>query len=262
MQEEKEARKERKLQKKLNKKSPLTKEQKYYKIAGVIVGILVTFGAILYSCNAMAGDGYEWTDLVGITDEMIEELEKPVDENLLFSNGKLSVNDLNSCKAILDDAGANVLDNKEEVIATKSFTLNSKEVGALAKQTLLEGGSTLDILDFEIYYENDCYYEKSIVKINLKEVVEGEDLPTIYLQSTSKIDILGESICILDTKYKINMIEEDINNSIIELLEKYSKFTDQITGNDMINMVINLFATNVGTKINLQDNGIEFKVKS
>ena len=88
-QEEKEARKQRKLEKKLNKKSPLTREQKFYKIAGIVVGIMVTFGALTYSCKSLASGDFDLNDAVGLTDEMVTELKKPVDDNIYFANGKI-----------------------------------------------------------------------------------------------------------------------------------------------------------------------------
>lgn len=260
--EEKQARKQRKLEKKLRKKSPLTGEQKFVKIAGIIVGILVAFGACFYSCSAFAGD-YDWADFIGITDEMIAELEKPVDENLLFANGRIIKDDYDSYKIKLVDAGADVFESDaDELYATKSFALTDKEVGALVNSLLAESGTetNMNVLDFEIFYENEYFYEKSIVSIDLNEVVEGENLPKVYLTSTSKVEVLNGQICVLSTSLQINAIEENINKEIVELLQKYNNFNLVSASNTTINLIISLFAENNNTKISLKDNCIEFNI--
>lgn len=262
LKEQKEERKRKKLEKKQAKKSPLTKEQKYYKIAGLIVGILVTFGAIFYSCGSLAGGNPDLMDILGITDEMVEAIKEPVDENLIFVDGRLSFEDLTACKIILNDANANALESEEELFASKNFSLNSRETGALAREMLasLNSDFNLDVLSYKIYKTNNAYYEKSVVKINLDEIISGKDLPEVYLISMSKIDILGDSICILDTSLQINMIDKEINDQIIELLETYDKFNFKSTVNNMINTVLNMFAANINTKIKLIDDGIQFRI--
>jgi hypothetical protein len=87
----KEEREERKKQRKLQKeqkKKPLTKEQKKYKIFGIITGFLITFGAIFFCCRG-GGGSYTWTDIVGITPDMIVELEKPIDESIVIPRGRI-----------------------------------------------------------------------------------------------------------------------------------------------------------------------------
>jgi hypothetical protein len=263
--EEKQARKQRKLEKKLSKKSPLTGEQKFIKIAGIITGILITFGALFFSCKSLFGGDFDWNEIVGITDEMIEELEKPVDENLLFADGRILAEDYNSCKVKLNSANANVIDSKEsELEATSSFSLNSKEVGALVNLLLSESEElgTMSVLDFNIFFENDYFYEKSITLVDLNEVVGSEEkkLPKVYLTAVSKIEVLNGQISVLDTELKINAIEDGVNEDIIELLKKYTNFTLVSASNTTINMVIDLFADEVKTKVVLMDNGIEFKI--
>lgn len=265
LEEEKQARKQRKLEKKLNKKSPLTGEQRFIKIAGIITGVLITFCALFFSCKSLFSGDFDWNEIVGITDEMIEELEKPVDENLLFADGRILAEDYNLCKVKLNSANANVIDSKEsELEATSSFSLNSKEVGALVNLLFSQSGnaSSLSVLDFNIFYDNEHFYEKSVTLVDLNEVVssEGKKLPKVYLTSISKIEVLNAQITVLDTKLKINAIEDSVNEDILELLKKYTNFTFMSAANTTINMVINLFADSVKTKVFLIDNGIEFRI--
>jgi len=261
LKEEREERKTRKLQKKLAKKSPKTKEQKYYKIAGIIVGVLITFGALFSSCKNCGGFEFNWSEAVGITDEMIVELKKPVDENLLFIDGKITKEDYDSCIETLNLNEANILENDEITGPTGDFILNSKEVGALVNGMFSTGDSVyFDILNFKIFYEDNYYFEESIVKVNLDDVISGQDLPIVYIQSTSKVDILSGELCVLSTNLQINMLEEDMNNRIIEILKGYAGFNSVNGVNNMINLAIGLFTRSINTSIAFIDDGIEFKV--
>lgn len=262
LREEKEARKARRLEKKQQKRASKTKEQKFYKFAGVIVGILVTIGALMSVGSAFDGD-FDIGETFGITNEMIAAIEQPVDENLLFDRGRILESDLYECKEILDDAGANLLDsNKEELVAEKTFYLNSKQLGALVNELISSDELQIQmyILDLQIFKENDCFYEKTITQIDLNSIVDEKSLPKVYLISVSKIEVLGDQIKILDTDMHINLLDDEMNDQFIKLLGKYNNFNLVNASNEMVNMAVDIFASSVNTKVFLKDNGIEFRV--
>ena len=189
LKEEREERKTRKLQKKLAKKSPKTKEQKYYKIAGIIVGVLITFGALFSSCKNCGGFEFNWTEAVGITDEMIVELKKPVDENLLFIDGKITKEDYDSCIATLNLNEVNILENDEISGPNENFILSSKEVGSLVNGMLSTGDSVyFDILNFKIPITDNIDYLNKISsilrKIDLK-IQKETDMLDLYIRQKS-----------------------------------------------------------------------------
>jgi len=260
--EEREEKKKRKLEQKEIKKSSKTKEQRYYKVAGIICGILVTFGALFNACSGLAGSDFDFGSIIGITDEMIDAINEPVDENLLFIDGRIGNDDLTACKDILNGAGANVLDYDEELVAESTFVLNSKQLGAMANEILLSEDMQIkmSLLDLDIYAENDVFYEKTITQVDLNNIIEGKSLPKVYLTSVSKIAILGDELKILNTDLRINMLEDEINDKIIKILKSYNDFSLVDASNDMVNTVINLFSSSVKTKIYLQNDGIEFRV--
>ena len=261
--EEKELRKERKLEKKKAKKSPKTGEEKFIKIASIITGILISFMALFRACSGFSGSDFSWNKLVGISDEMITALEAPVDEDIMFPLGKIDVIDLDNCIVKLNDANANIFDS-EETKASKSFTLNSRELGAFANKVFKSNKETLiklDVLSFEIFAKDSDFYEKSIVLIDLSELTEIDNLPKVYLTSESKIDILDSQICILKTDLKVNQISDQLNDEIVELLGNYSSFKLIEISNSLINSSLSLFASGIGTSVVLMDGGINFKIK-
>lgn len=261
--EEKELRKERKLEKKKAKKSPKTSEEKFIRIASVITGILISFMALFRACSGFSGEGFSWNKIVGISDEMIVAIEAPVDENIMFPTGKIDPVDLDNCIVKLNEANANIFNN-EDVKASKSFTLNDRELGAFANNIFKSDKETpikLDVLSFEIFEKDSDFYEKSIVLLNLSEITEIENLPKVYLTSESKIDILDSQICILKTDLKVNQISDEINEEIVELLNNYSSFKLIEMSNSLINSSLNLFASTIGASVVLIDGGINFKIK-
>lgn len=261
LKEEREERKARKLEKKMAKKSPKTNEQKYYKIAGIITGVLITFGAIFSSCKNCGGFEFNLNEAVGITDEMIVELKKPVDENLLFIDGKITKDDYNSMIDKLNSVEANIFESDKLIKPTDDFVLNSKEVGSLINGMMSSGDSVyFDILSFKIFYENNYYYEESIVRVNLNDIVQGQDLPIVYVRSTSKVDILSGELCVLSTNLRINMLEEEMNNQIVDILKSYGGFNSVNTMNNMVNLALDLFAKSINTSISFVNDGIGFNV--
>lgn len=259
LQEEKEARKQRKLEKKQKKKSPLTKEEKYYKIAGIITGIIVVFGAIFYSCSSLAGGDMDIDNVMGITNEMVVALKENVDVNLYFDSGKLLPSDLDSCKQKLIDNNANVFDENYKGSITNTFTLTSKEIGALAKELIGSSLGSSELVDLEIFKNGEYYYIACIYTFDLGDIITNKNLSTSYLKLTSKVDVLSGNICILDTKASINMIEEELNDDIIEALSKYPAFSLIQNNNSLVNSTLNLFNSAIKGKINFVENGIEFK---
>ena len=122
--EEKELRKQRKLEKKRSKKNPKTKEEKFIKIGSIIVGILITFMALFRACSGLGGSDFSWYKLIGISDEMIIALEEPIDENTLLPNGKIDANDLDTC---VEKVRSIIISNKCRVDRIEELSVENQE---------------------------------------------------------------------------------------------------------------------------------------
>ena len=208
LKEEREAKKQRKKLQKEQKKQKLTKEQKKYKIFGIITGCLITFGAIFSCCSSFGGADYSWNNIVGITDEMIVALEESVTESTIIPNGIIGKSDWDSCNTKLLGMGIDIESEMANGFNIKEdFYLTDRELAAMAKESLetINTGSAR-VLDFEIYAIGDVFYERSVIYINLSNVVLNATLPSVYVTSISRIEVLSNSVTCMDYDVKINNI--------------------------------------------------------
>lgn len=279
-QEVRQERKDKKRLKKENKKKRLTGEEKATKIFGILFGFFVFFGSIIFACNNMSlGDlsDINWGAAIGLSDEMIEELEKPVDENLLLINGRISDDDYTSFLNAWIGAGADesyfdedsgILDSEDGeetdlsgLYINSELHLSSRVIGAWCKETNVDLGyhSTVDILDMLIYKEDNNYYMSTISYCNLKSILDIEGVPSIYLKSVSEVAILNGKLTVLSTNLYINALDDKTNEEIVEKINKISDDKLSSLVNDMVvTAYINPLRDIMRANILLSSNGVIF----
>lgn len=279
-QEVRQERKDKRRLKKENKKNKLTGEEKATKIFGILFGFFVFFGSIIFACNNMSlGDlsDINWGSAIGLSDEMVEELEKPVDENLLLINGRIGDDDYTNFINAWINAGADescfdedsgVTDGEEGeevdlsgLYINSELYLSSRVIGAWCKETNIDIGysSNVDILDMLIYKENNNYYMSTISYCNLKNILGIEGLPSIYLKSVSEVAILSGKLTVLSTGLYINALDKDMNEEIVNKINDISDDKLSSLVNDMIvTAYINPLKDLMRANIYLSGNGIIF----
>lgn len=267
-QEHREEQKLKKIQKKQQKKVGLTHEQKVYKNFGIIFGLLVIFGALFSTCsNFGAGVGdFSWNKLVGISDEIVDELEKPVDETILFPDGKIGKEDLTSLEIKLEECGLDILvdENIEEgelengTVVISDLYLTDRELGALVNE-LWKSVNYIKVSDMKITYENGVFIQKSIVYVNLNELISDVNLPRIYLTTISEAMILNGTIAVINSDITVNQVSEELNDKIIEMLDGNSSLKMSSIGNSFINSTLKLFGDSFFESFELKNNGLFFK---
>ncbi len=280
-QEVRQERKDKKRLKRENKKNKLTGEEKATKIFGILFGFFVFFGSIIFACNNMSlGDlsDINWGSAIGLSDEMVEELEKPVDENLLLINGRISDDDYTSFVNAWINAGADesyfeedggIIDDEESdeetdlsgLYINSELYLSSRVIGAWCKETNIDIGysSSVDILDMLIYKENNNYYMSTISYCNLKNILGIEGVPNIYLKSVSEVSILNGKLTILGTELYINALDEEMNEKIVDKINDISDDKLSSLVNDMVvTAYINPLKDLMRANIYLSSNGVIF----
>lgn len=265
--DKKQQRKDNKILKKSQKKSPLTKEQKAYKIFGAVFMIFVICGACMYACRNMSDGDVNWGQILGIDQEVVDIINTPVDENLLFANGKIISSDWHSCINVFDNVGLDIID-KDKFSSTKigknflqqTMTLTSNQLGGLNRQLLQElNNSTISsLMYYDIEKIDGKYIQTTIAYINLSTLITGLDLPNIYLTSISEIKILNNKLTSLNSKIRINMLDDETNQTVITQLENYKVLQlDSLLDKAVIGN-FELFAGLIESKISLSDEGMVF----
>ena len=259
LKEEKAERKKRKQLQKEQKKGNKTPEQKRMKIYAIITGFLIVFGVLFYTCRNAGG--YSWNDILGITDEMIVELEKEVDEDVLFPNGKITDMDWHSCDIVLKSAGID-LESDEDISPTTSFVLTDRELGALSKKLLVTIDTSIikNISDLELYVVGNKTYLRSVVDINLSDLVMGATLPKVYLTTTSHIELLSNSITCMTNEIKINNLSSELNEELLSVLDSNSSTNLKSIGNEIISTLITIFGSSIGCEMVLMHGQIQFNI--
>ncbi len=263
LKEEKEERKKIRQEQKKNKKQSLTKEQKKYKIFGIIFAIFVIVGALIYSCNNMSGN-YSWNNIIGINEDIIEILEQKVDENKIFSASKLNQNDWNSCNQKLLSVGIDFseIDENSNIIISEQLELNSREIGALSIKICqaLNLNKNVEILYYDIFGIGEDFFAESVIKVNMSNYIKNSNLPSIYIKTKSKIEVLNNSIFSISNEAKLNNVEDESkNNEIITILNENSLTKFDELGNNIINSAINVFVNIINSTPIIQHDKIIFK---
>lgn len=256
----KKEREERKAYRQLQKKQKKIKtpEEKRRKIYSIVFGFLITFGAIFYAASSCSGS-YSWEKVVGITDEMKTALERAVSEESIFPSGRIDQTHYNSLSAKLTAAGIE-FDSDEDVNPQSDLILNSKETGALVNQitSALDETRKYEVKDFSIYQVLETTYCKSVMILNLSEMISGSTLPSVYLISTSKVQVLDNTIMCMETDYQINEIEDPLNDEIISILNKNTANSFISASNELLCSTLSLFAESCSYTIDLKNHEICF----
>ena len=269
-QERKEEKKRLKELKKQNRKLPATKEQKAYKVFGVLLTLFLIFGSTFRACSGVSEfENYSWDNLIGITDEIKNQLEQSVDKKDLIYEKQIDVVDWSYCKdslvasgidgVIIEDKINSLLLADKNVLLTSTLSLNSRTLGALA-QKMLEGSvynDDVELVEVVLSQEDDNLILKSLTRVNLTAVVVGDTLPSVYVRTTSTVQILNKQMYALNSYCQINNLEESENNELIELINNNSFSKLEFYTNELIARQINEFATGVSAKVRINNSYIE-----
>jgi hypothetical protein len=93
--------------------------------------------------------------------------------------------------------------------------------------------------------------------IDLSTVVLSSTLPSVYITTISRIEILDNELCCLDTEIRINDFDEKKNNEVLSVLDKSSLLGVNYYTNELVIDKINLFADGIDSEIEIS--GIKLK---
>lgn len=269
-QERKEEKKRLKELKKQNKKLPATKEQKAYKVFGIFFTLFIIFGSLFRTCVGESGfENYSWDNLVGLTDEMKIELEQSVNKKDLLFDKQIDVVDWSYCKDLLvmsgidgvvvDDEINSLLLYDKNINITSPLILNSRTLGALT-QKMIQGSvysDDVELVEVMLSLDDDKLILKSLIRVNLTAVVIADALPSVYVTTTSTVQILNKQMYALNSNCRINDLEESENCELIELINKNSFSKLEFYTNELIARQINDFAKGVNAKVRINNTNIE-----
>lgn len=262
LREERLNRKTMREERKKSKKTPKTKREKVYKFVSIIFILFLVFGSTYSACSSMGG--LDFSQITDLSDELKNEIAKPYDESLIFgTNKKLTEDDRVAYNLKLKQAGIEN-DDEENTFATSNFTLNNRELGALAKDLIkeLDSDNKIQLEYLQIYSIGEDIYQKSIAKVDLSKYFSKLTLGQVYMISTSRIEILDDALVALSFDTTINNIDKEKSKSILDALSSSVFSTDfnKLT-NDTINSSLNLFATTINCDMQLKSGNIDFVVK-
>ena len=264
--EQRAERKRLKQEKKASKKRPLTKEEKKYKVFSILLTLFLIVGSIIVSCSGLSGGDFTWEKISGITPEMITELQKPVNEQDLLFDDKLTTADWDECNNKLMAVGINMdFKSAEKLEPTENFYLTHRDLGALVTKYLENMGelSNQKLINLKIYSSADgnTWYIKTLVYVNMSSMYSSSSLPWIYLTTTAEVEVINKEIINFSSTAKINQIDDDKNTEIMRVLNAgfndYNKYgvTSLIT-------FINVFSLQMETDMNLGYQKIQFIKKT
>lgn len=272
-QERRDEKKRQKQLKKENRKLPKTKEQIAYKIFGVVFALFLVFGSIGYACRGYGDDiDYNWEKAMGLTDEMITALSAPVDRNLILTENVLGSSDWtmameqleeNNIHIVLDNAFDYDLISQQNGI-TSNVTFDTMSLGAIVYQLIedIGSGEKTELLSFKLYEENSVLMLKTVCLLDLSAVVAQAKLPLVYVTTVSKISILDNSVSNLNDEVQINLIEKEMNDEIVNLLNKNSFLEVAYYTNAQVVSQINYFASILNANVKISGNNLMFLPKN
>ena len=260
----------------------LTGEEKATKIFGILFGFFVFFGSIFFTCSGFDLENFtiSWGQIIGLDAEIVEQLEAPVDENLLLIDGRITNDDYMSFVNAWIAAGADAsyFDENGELIDKEIedeeveeeaellyidtvLNLSGKELGGWCRETNIDLGyvSTIDILDMKFYREGDQYYLSTIALCKLSKLIESDEVPNIYLRTVSPIKILDGNITTLGCELYINQLSEESNKTVVDKINELTSDRLSTLVNDLIvTAYINPLKTIFNATMVLTDNGVAF----
>ncbi len=268
-QERKDEKKRLKQQKKQNKKLPKTREQKAYKIFGVCFALFLIFGSIFYTCRGLNDvDDYSWDKMLGISEEMKIKLATPINRADLISTKQLDAIDWSNCKDSLIEAGVGgVLLSDEislEVLSDKSITLtstlslDSRNLGALSKKMIATSVyDSVELIETVLTYDNNTLRLTSLIYLDLTSVVLGNNLPYVYVTTTSVVNILNNDMYCMNSEFRINDFSENDNDEIMQIINKNSLVDIGFYTNELIAREINTFCEGVNAIVRINNGNLE-----
>ena len=269
-QDRKEEKKRLKELKKQNKKLPITKEQRAYKIFGIVFTLFLIFGVAFNICGSIKGtEDFSWDSLIGITDDMKVQLEQSVEKKDLLFDKQIDVVDWSYCKDLLIDAGVGdvIIDNKIDMLhlveGTTSLAsviiLDSRMLGALSQKMIESSlyGSDFELIEVSLQTIEGKLVLNSLFRVNLSAVVLGGELPSVFVTTTSTVEILNNKMYSLNSNCKINKLEESENIQLIETINKSSLSRLEFYTNELISRQINEFASSIGAKVRINNSNVE-----
>lgn len=276
LKEQKEERKRLKAEKKNKNKNKkeLTGEEKFVKIASIIFGFVVTFIALYTSCSGSIGGGDfgDFESEYSMSIETKELLSLPVDTNLLLVNGKYNKKDWEKCLEKFASVGEILPEKIEDIQENYNLSSDVEVEGTELRGLIVQIFSNemgMELLDYQIIKRDEDYYATSIVKYVLEE--KG-DIYTMYLTTTTKIEVINKSLVALDSRVVINNLDDEKNEKVVTDLNKYSQFLSGLTiidgddfdlnrlANYLINSSINMFSSSIinCSTMQLISGGIKF----
>lgn len=262
--EERLERKKMRQERKAIKKQPKTKREKVYKIVGILFTIFVICGSLLFACNNMS-KGYDWNTISGITEDISNKLELSTNTSLLLQDIEITQSDIKSCEKKFADVGIEYsqVDGVNNLTPSGDILFTSKEVGVVSGDILksLNSDISYTILGLKIYNDINYYYQKCVIKVNLKSYMKNANLPDIYITTTSKCDILNEKLTALNYVSSINNLSVEESDEVFSVLKRNILTTDlsKIATDNVCNAV-NILNVIMNTKLELFSDGVQFSI--
>ena len=275
VQEDRKNKKELKKQQKLNKKKSRTGEQKAYIIFWVVFIIFIVFSCVFSSCSMLSCSGfscemYNFSALIGISDETIEELKKDVNKNDVMICDEIAFADWLKCVATFNNSNLDIItknnldkDKLNGELSSQDFILKGSEIGALYNKLtdVYASEKNIDVLNLQIVGDIDDPNKgimESVVLMNLSDLLGVGNLPQIYLYTKSEVQILQDNLAILDSEIKINNISDNAQEEIEKFMA--NKDLDSLINisNETICDTMQSFAKLFDCKINIASNGFKF----
>ena len=269
-QERKDEKKRQKQLKKQNKKLPKTGEQKAYKIFGICFTLFLIFGSIFYTCRGVGNvDDYSWDKLIGISEELKVKLATPVDRSDLITTRQLDAIDWSNCKDALNSAGVGgvvLLDEinleiltDKTVTLTSTLTFDNRTFGALSQKMISTSvySDTVELIETILTFENNTLSLTSLMCLDLTAVVIGNSLPSVYIRTTSVVNILNNDMYCMSSEYRINNFSDEDNEEALEIIDNNALVDIGFYTNELIAREINTFSEGVNAIVRINNGKLE-----
>ena len=160
---------------------------------------------------------------------------------------------------VVDDEINSLLLYDKNINITSPLILNSRTLGALT-QKMIQGSvysDDVELVEVLLSLDDDKLILKSLIRVNLTAVVIADALPSVYVTTTSTVQILNKQMYALNSNCRINDLEESKNCELIELINKNSFSKLEFYTNELIARQINDFAKGVNAKVRINNTNIE-----
>lgn len=273
--QDRENKKQEKKQQKLAKKKSRTKEQKAYIVFWALfipflICIFFFSSCQGFSCNSFSCDGYNFSSLIGISQETIDELKEDVTLNDVLITNEIVYADWLKCVVAFNNAHLDIItknkldkDKLNGELTSEEFALTASEVGALYNN-LAEIYSTeksIQVLNVRIIGDienNNKGIMESVVYMSLSDLLGVDNLPNVYVYSKSDIQILQDKLTVLDSEIKINNLSEKAQGEIDSFLSGEKLKDMKNTSNNAICSMMTSFAKLFNSKVSVTSNGFKF----